>query len=132
MDYVSRNHSKYLLMAHLIFVCKYRKPLLVEFGDDIKRLMYEIAEDYDFGILEMEVDIDHIHILIEYNPTQSILQLVRHLKQISTYQIWRSGNAEGLKENFWKEQTFWSDGYFACSIGQVSKEVVEKYIRTQG
>ena len=132
MDYVSRNHSKYLLMAHLIFVCKYRKPLLAKFGDDIKALMYEIAEEHDFGIAEMEVDINHIHLLIEYSPTQSILQIVRVLKQISTYRIWRSGNVKHLKKHFWKERTFWSDGYFACSIGEVSKETVERYIRTQG
>lgn len=37
-----------------------------------------------------------------------------------------------LKKHFWKENTFWSDGYFACSIGQVSKDVIEKYIQTQG
>jgi putative transposase len=29
-------------------------------------------------------------------------------------------------------QTFWSDGYFVCSIGNVSKEVIEKYIQEQG
>jgi len=52
MDYTSRNHSKYCLMAHLIIVCKYRKKLLQTFGDDIKMLMYKIAEEKDFGILD--------------------------------------------------------------------------------
>jgi len=79
-------------MAHLIFVCKYRKKLLSVFGEDIKLLMYRIAEEHDFGIMEVEVDKDHIHLLVEYNPTQSILQIVRHLKQISTYRVWRMGN----------------------------------------
>ena len=119
-------------MVHLIFVCKYRKPLLVRYGEYIKNILYEIAEEYDFGIMEMEVDKDHIHLLVEYNPTQSILELVRLFKQISTYRIWRNGNAKMLKKDFWKEQTFWSDGYFACSIGQVSREIIEKYIQTQG
>ena len=133
MAYTSRNHSKYLLMAHLIFVCKYRKKLLIKFGDEIKVLLYEIAASHDFGIVKMEVDKNHIHLLIEYNPTQSILSLVRLLKQISTYRIWRQNdNASYLKRHFWKERTFWSDGYFACSIGQVSKEIIEKYIQTQG
>ena len=31
-----------------------------------------------------------------------------------------------------KEKTFWRDDYFACSIGQVSKEIIEKYIQNQG
>ncbi|MDD4123773.1 MAG: IS200/IS605 family transposase [Bacilli bacterium] len=133
MDYISRNHSKYLLMAHLIFVTKYRKKLLIKYGDEIKQILSDIAEEKDFEIIEMEVDKDHVHLLVSYNPTQSILDIVRLLKQISTYQIWRKNNNHlYLSKQFWKEKTFWSDGYFACSIGNVSKETIEKYIQSQG
>ena len=69
---------------------------------------------------------------MSYNPSQSILELVRLLKQISTYRVWRSKWVKLLKSEFWKEKTLWSDGYFACSIGQVSKETIEKYIQMQG
>ncbi|WP_034670141.1 transposase, partial [Ectobacillus panaciterrae] len=31
-----------------------------------------------------------------------------------------------------KERTFWSDGYFACSIGNVSKETIQTYMQEQG
>ncbi|MBU3128747.1 transposase [Clostridium tagluense] len=37
-----------------------------------------------------------------------------------------------LGKQFWNERTFWGDGYFACSIGNVSKEIIEKYIQSQG
>ena len=120
-------------MVHLIFVCKYRKRLLIKFGDEIKTLMHDIADESNLGVLEMEVDKDHIHLLVEYSPSQSILEIVRLLKQISTYRLWRDGdNSTYLEKHFWAENTFWSDGYFACSIGQVSKSVIEQYIRTQG
>ncbi len=120
-------------MAHLIFVCKYRRCLLIRLGKDVKSIMFDIAEENNFGIKEMEVGKDHIHLLVEYTPSQSALEIVRLLKQISTYRIWRkAGNSKYLQKYFWKENTFWSDGYFACSIGQVSKNVIEKYIRTQG
>ena len=83
--------------------------------------------------MEMEVGKDHIHLLISYNPIQSILDIVRLLKQISTYRIWRRNNNHiYLGKQFWKERTFWGDGYFACSIGNVSKEIIEKYIQGQG
>lgn len=39
MGYVSENHSKYLLMVHLIFVVKYRRNLLIKFGDEIKQIL---------------------------------------------------------------------------------------------
>lgn len=120
-------------MAHLIFVCKYRKHLLVRYGGQIKQLLNDIAEEKDFEIIEMEVDKDHIHLLVSYNPTQSILDIVRLLKQMSTYRIWRQNNNHlHLSKQFWKEKTFWSDGYFACSIGNVSKDIIEKYIQSQG
>ena len=77
MDYISKNHSKFLIMAHLIFVCKYRKKLLIKLGDQIKKLMFDIAEEKDFEIIKMEVDEDHIHLLASYNPTQSILDISR-------------------------------------------------------
>jgi len=133
MDYTSKNHSKYLIMVHLIFVCKYRKKLLIKFGKQIKQILNDIAEEKDFEITEMEVDKDHIHLLVSYNPTQSILDIVRLLKQISTYRIWRqNSNHNYLAKQFWIENTFWSDGYFACSIGNVSKDIIEKYIQNQG
>ena len=133
MDYISQNHSKHLLMCHLIFSCKYRKKLLIRCGNEIKQILYDIAEEKNLNIIEMEVDKDHIHILVQYPPTKSILDVVRLFKQISTYRIWRQNNNRiYLKKQFWNERTFWGDGYFACSIGQVSKEIIEKYIQNQG
>ena len=117
MDYTSQNHSKHLLMVHFIFVCKYRKHLLIKLGEQIKELFRVIAEEHSIMIIETEVDKTHIHLLVQYNPTQSILDVVRLFKQISTYRIWRQNtNNIYLSKHFWKEKTFWSDGYFACSI----------------
>ena len=117
-------------MVHLIFVCKYRKKLLVKFGNQIKDLFYDIAEEKGFEILEMEIDKDHMHLLVKYEPNVSILQIVRWIKQISTYRIWRTTeNKTYLSKHFWKENTFLSDGYFACSIGVVSEETIRKYIQ---
>lgn len=133
VDYISQNHSKHLLMVHLIFSCKYRKKLLIKYGNEIKKILYDISEEKDLNIIEMEVDKDHIHILVQYPPTKSVLDIVRLFKQISTYRIWRQNNNHiYLKKQFWLEKTFWGDGYFACSIGQVSKEIIEKYIQNQG
>lgn len=83
--------------------------------------------------MNLGIDKDHIHLLVKYKPNVSILQIVRWLKQISTYRIWRhNSNGKILKHDFWKENTFWSDGYFACSIGMVSEEIIRKYIQNQG
>ena len=118
-------------MFPIVFVCKYRKPLLAKLGDKIKKTFEVIASNSDFDILEMEVDKDHIHLLVRTEPKVSVLQTVRKLKQISTNRIWAE-ECGFLKKHFWKERTFWSDGYFACTVGNVSHETVKKYIQTQG
>lgn len=131
MEYISENHSKHLLICHLIFVCKYRKKLLLKVGNDIKTEIESIANHYGWQIIEQEIDQDHIHILIRYSPKWSILEIVRLLKQLTTYRMWQKHN-KYLSQHFWKERTFWSDGYFSCSIGNVSKEIILKYIQEQG
>jgi putative transposase len=101
------------MMSHIILVCKYRKQLLVRFGEQVKQLMRSIADEKGFKIEEIEADKDRIHLLVRYSPKYSALQIVRLLKQISTFRLWRTnGNYQFLKRHFWKEQTFWSDGYF--------------------
>ena len=81
----------------------------------------------------MEVYENHIHLLVHYKPTMSVLDLVRWFKQIFAYGLWRqNNNMMELTKFFGKKKTFWSDGYFSCSIGNVSKETIEKYIQNQG
>ena len=58
----SKNRHKYLLKYHIIFVCKYRKKLLVsrQISDDIKQFSYEICQRHSVIIRYMETDKDHI------------------------------------------------------------------------
>lgn len=130
-NYKSKNHSKFILTYHIIFTCKYRKKLLIKYGEDVKQIMYDISKKYDFDIKEMEVDKDHIHMMISLAPKISPLQIVRVLKQQSTIQMWRRYASE-LKKQYWKENTFWTDGYFCSTIGEVSSEILKYYIQNQG
>ena len=129
-DYKTLNHSKFLLMYHIIFVVKYRKQLLKKYGNHIKQFIFEIAKESDFNIQEMEVDKDHIHLIVTAVPKLSPLQIIRKLKQETTVRIWNT--YPELKKQFWNEKIFWSDGYFCCSIGNASIETVRKYIQEQG
>lgn len=79
----------------------------------------------------MEVDKDHIHLLLDIEPKISVGSIVNRLKSISTNRLWKS-HREYLKTQFWKERTFWSDGYFVCSTGNANMETIKKYIETQG
>ncbi len=131
-NYISTNRSKHYLKCHLIFVCKYRKKLLVgDLDNDMKSIMQPITSKSDFEIEVFESDVDHIHFLIRYIPRLSVTSIVRKLKQESTIAIWQN-HKNILSKNFWKEHTFWSDGYFVCSIGEASPDTVRQYILSQG
>jgi REP-associated tyrosine transposase len=77
------------------------------------------------------VDQDHIHCEVSSEPRISPLAMVRKLKQESTIQLWQRHEKE-FKKHFWKERTFWSDGYFCCTIGNASQETIRQYIERQG
>ena len=79
----------------------------------------------------METDKDHIHYMIETEPTIPISKVVHSIKSYTTYHIWKK-HTEYLKNHFWKEHTFWTDGYFACSVGNVSEKMLKQYIENQG
>lgn len=110
---------------------KYRKQLLQgEVGDFVKNKIIEIASHSKFDVEEIEVDKDHIHVLLTISPTICTASYVRRIKQSTTQSLW--GKFGWLKKQFWLEKTFWSDGYFVCSVGNASAETVRKYIQEQG
>lgn len=131
--YKTGSHNKYLLQYHLIFVCKYRKPLLVyqDIISDVKRLSLEITQKHNVIIHYMEVDKDHIHYMIETTPNINLSNLVRTMKSYITFHVWEKYHGY-LSKHFWKERTFFSDGYFIISIGNVSQETLRRYIENQG
>ena len=89
-NWKSKNRHKFLLQYHLIFVCKYRKKLLANksISDDIKQFSYEICQKHNVTINKMEADKDHIHYMIETEPTMSISKIVNLIKSYTTYHIW--------------------------------------------
>ena len=102
-EYKHGNRNKYLLRYHLILVCKYRRHLLSanNISSDMKTLAKTISNKHNVRIHYMEVDKDHL--------------------KYSSY----------LSKCFWKEKTFWSDGYFISSIGEVSSDTLKHYIENQ-
>jgi putative transposase len=128
-NYISTNRSKHYLKCHLIFVCKL--VLVGQLSIDVKSILLSIASKSDFDIEVMETDRDHVHFLIRYIPALSISQIVRRLKQESTRQIWLL-HPGLLRKQYWHHRILWSDGYFACSIGEASPETVRQYILSQG
>ena len=130
--YNRRNRRKYNLKVHIVLVAKYRKALLQNGIDDfVKRAIYYLAEQNNWNIIAMETDKDLTHILLEYDTTERICDIVGVLKKRTACYLWVRYRTY-LARHYWKKHIFWSDGYFACSIGEVSSATIEKYIAEQG
>lgn len=130
--YYRHNRRKYSLKVHIVLVTKYRKQLLQgSIADDVKQKILDIANTRGYEIIAMETDKDHIHFLLSYDATDRVCDIVKIVKQETTYYLWQKYNLV-LSKQYWKKKIFWSDGYFACSIGEVSSATIQKYIESQG
>ncbi|WP_201392401.1 transposase [Ktedonobacter sp. SOSP1-85] len=76
MDDETNNHAKFLILSHMIVVCKYRKKLLLPYGEEVKNLFESIAARSSVSFERMNVDEDHIHCLKRSEPKLSLLVIV--------------------------------------------------------
>ena len=114
--YQHRRHNKNLLMVHLIFATKYRKALLFgTFRTDVKQYMFDACIEHHWYIRRMETDKDHIHILLQYNPMDSITGIVSVFKQYSTYQAWKN-HGHMLKKTLLERKNVMVRWLFCCIV----------------
>ena len=130
--YNRHNRRKYSLKVYIVLVTKYRKQLLKgSITDDVKQEILDIANTRGYEIIAIETDKDHIHFLLSYDTADRVCDIVKIIKQETAYHLWQKYSSV-LSRQYWKEKTFWSDGYFACSIGEVSSATIQKYVESQG
>ena len=92
----------------------------------LKQLLYEACRVNMWWTSEMSIQEDHIHLVVQIPPQYSVAEVVQIFKG-GTSRMLRKEYPE-LEEFLWGD-SFWADGYFAETVGQVDEEVVRKYIR---
>ena len=130
-DYYINRHSCFLLQYHIVFVTKYRHPVLT---GKVKDVVYErihyVADQRGFHILEINGESDHVHILMEADTTTSPAELANVLKT-QTARKARKLYGETILKNI-TGTLFWSDSYFISSVSENSLHTIKQYIRNQG
>ena len=123
-------HSVYSLYYHFIQVVKYRRKVFANDAivDLLKTKTREIAETFNVDILEIECDKDHFHMLFKATPLLNIPQFINAIKTITSREIQR--NFPDVKKELWKGK-FWSPSYFLATSGQVTLDVLKKYVDSQ-
>lgn len=131
-EYVRLSHNVSNLVYHIVTPTKYRRFALEgEVEGCLKQICEGIEMRWDWiRFLEVGVDGDHVHYLVQSTPDHSPTEIVRTIKSVTAKRIF--AEHPEVKKVLWGGQ-FWSDGYFVASVGKhTSETAVAAYVRNQG
>lgn len=127
-------HCFGVLNVHIVFVTKYRHPVITaEIESRLQSMMTKLCETQKCALLECKADLgrnDHIHLLVEMAPDIALSKLVNILKTITSREI-RKEFRDFLKPHYWKP-VFWKRGYGFVSAGGAPLKILKEYIENQG
>ena len=121
-------HSGYLLNLHIVWIPKYRKPILDGYQDEMKNILYSIAERKHWEILAVEVMPDHVHLFVSVPPAVAPSEVVKAFKGQSG-RLFLMNHPEFTDPRY--DNSMWAPSYFVASAGDVSSEIIKAYIEGQ-
>jgi len=129
--HIYKRHNKSLLLYHLVCPIKYRLSVLTEeVSLSLIDTCKEIEFRYDIYFVEVGLDRNHVHFLIQSVPMYSPKEIVQTVKSIIAREVFRLHPE--IREQLWGGQ-FWSDGYYVNTVGQyANEEIIIAYLKDQG
>ena len=133
MKYKKKSHSVYLLTYHIVFVTKYRKPVIsAEIGDFMKALCSQICSEHHGELLSAETDLDHIHLLISMPPQARPSDIVRVLKTQTSKKVHLNKKVNAyVKKYLFGDVSLWSPSYFISTTGGATLDKIKEYVESQ-
>ncbi len=129
MSYRKTAHSVYDLKYHIVWITKYRKPILRgEIGKRVRELIRQTCASLDVYIVKGHVSKDHVHLLVSVPPNLAVSELVKRLKGRSSRLMLEEFGE--LRKAYWGRH-LWARGYFVASSGNVTDEIIAEYIEKQ-
>ena len=128
-NYRKGSHSVFSIHVHLVWITKYRKKILS--GDIAQRarsLMRAICENQQVGILKGHIAPDHIHLFVSLPPNLAVSKLMQQLKGRTSHAMI---NEFAMLRRQYLGRHMWVRGYFCCSSGNVTDEIIKQYIAQQ-
>lgn len=128
MDNRSLSHTRWKCQYHIVFIPKYRKKIL--YGKilyDVREILETLCKYKQVDIIAGAVCIDHVHLSVAIPPKLSVSQFMGYLKEKSTLMIYDRHPELQSKWN----KAFGARGYCVETIGNITDEAVQKYIKEQ-
>jgi len=124
--YRKTSHSTFDCTYHLVWLTKYRYPVLVgDIGVRVRDLVRQICQENQVEIVRGKVGNDHVHIYVSIPPYLSVSRLIQLIKGKTSRKIQQE--FPELRKRYWG-QHFWAIGYFVRTSGNVTDEMIKDYI----
>lgn len=124
--YQRDEHRVHLLLLHLVWTPKRRKPVLVgDVAKDCREIMARKCEEKGWIIRELAIQPDHIHLFVQVWPDNSASEVVKECKGLTSFELRKK------HKHLLKLPSMWTRSYFAASVGNVSADTIKKYIAAQ-
>ena len=128
-EYRRGAHTVYEIHLHVVWTTTYRKAVLVgEAATRVRDLIRELCGTLDVKIMKGHVSKDHVHLLVSIAPQVAISKLMQRLKGKTAYKVMQE--FPHMKRHYWG-QHMWARGYFCCSTGNITDEMIAEYIANQ-
>ena len=130
-EYIHKSHNISVLLYHLVCPVKYRRVVFTEEVDTVlKEICLEIAKRYEVQFLEIGVDRDHVHFLVQSVPMYSPTKVAKIIKSITAREIFV--RVPSVKKALWGGE-FWTKGYFINTVGKSGNDrTISEYVKEQG
>ena len=128
--HIYKHHNKTLLLYHLVFPAKYRSEVFTEsVSETLKEVCLGISGRYEVYFVEIGMEENHVHFLIQSVPALSVTQIVKTIKSITAKQIFQLHPE--VKKFLWGGN-LWTSGFYANTVSEYANaEGIQKYIENQ-
>lgn len=130
-SYGAHHHCVYNLKYHLVLVTKYRRKAFTDkMLEDLEVKMRDLADKWGVSILEFGGEADHVHLLLDMNPSIQPSKFINNLKTVSSRYM-KKEHGEHLKKFYWGTNAMWSRAYCLITAGGAPLSVLKQYIENQ-
>jgi putative transposase len=122
-------HAIYQCTYHLVWVPKYRYRILTgAVQEAMDRDIRVLCGWKDVEVLELNVQVDHVHLVASIPPKLSVSAFMGFLKGKLAIKVFKS--YPKLRQKPYWGNHFWARGYFVSTVG-VNEELIRRYVRHQ-
>jgi len=131
MSDVSRGRGYvYSIRYHVVWCVKYRHDVLTgDVEQSLRTILYKVAEDHGFEIVEYNSNSDHIHLLLDCKPQHYIPDMIKALKGVSGRLLMKE-YGDSLRSKLWGGH-LWNPSYFIATVSENTEEQIRAYIKSQ-